>query len=71
MTRSCCPSCRLRFTRAAAAVLVACPSCGEGLHEVDNVAQLVGYRLATDAPEAQVMAEALAVSLRSPSDPTT
>jgi hypothetical protein len=34
------------------------------------VAELVGYRLATDSPESQVMAAAMAVSLRSPSDPT-
>jgi predicted nucleic acid-binding Zn-ribbon protein len=71
MTRSCCPSCRLRFTRAAAAVLGGCPSCGEGLHEVDDVAELVGYRLATNEAESEVMAAALAVSQPRPSDPTT
>lgn len=70
MTRSCCPSCRLRFTRAAAAALVACPSCGDPLEEVGDVVELVGYRLATDPLESQVMAAAMAVSLRSPSDPT-
>jgi hypothetical protein len=70
MTRSCCPSCRLRFTHAAAAVLVACPSCDEGLYEVDDPAELVGYRLATDLLEMQVMDAALAASLPRPSDPT-
>jgi len=69
MTRSCCPSCRLRFTHAAAAVLVACPSCGEGLYDVDDVAQLVGYRLANDLPESQVIDAALVAALRNPSDP--
>jgi hypothetical protein len=59
----------LRFTHAAAAVLVACPSCGEGLYDVDDVAELVGYRLANDLPESQVMDAALAVSLPRPSDP--
>ena len=68
MTRSCCPSFRLRFTHAAAAFLVACPSCGEGLYEVDDVAQLVGYRLADDLPEYEVMAAAIAVALPTPSD---
>jgi hypothetical protein len=71
MTRSCCPSCRLRFTNAAAAVLVACPSCDEVLYDVDDPAQLVGYRLANDLPESQVMDAALAAALRSPSDPST
>ena len=68
MTRSCCPSCRLRFTHAAAAVLVACPSCDEELHEVSDVAELVGYRLLTDPPEVQIMAAAMA--LRHPLDVT-
>ena len=69
MTRSCCPSCRLRFTHAAAAVLVACPSCDEALYDVDDPAELIGYRLATDLFEPQVMDAALAASLPHPSDP--
>ncbi len=70
MTRSCCPSCRLRFTNAAAAVLVACPACGDDLHQVGDIVELVGYRLSTDSPEAQIMAAAVAVSLRNPLDVT-
>jgi hypothetical protein len=60
----------LRFTHAAAAVLVACPSCDEALYEVDDPAQLIGYRLATDLLESQVMDAALAAALPRPSDPT-
>jgi hypothetical protein len=29
MTNLCCPRCRLRFTPAAAAYIVACPECGD------------------------------------------
>jgi predicted nucleic acid-binding Zn-ribbon protein len=69
MTHTCCPSCRVRFSRAAAAVLEACPSCGDKLHVLDAAHDVIGFRLATDAPEAQVLSAALAASLRVPQDP--
>lgn len=68
MTHTCCPACRLRFSRAAAAVLEACPSCGDRLDILDAAADVVGFRLATDAPESQVLSAALAASLRVPQD---
>ena len=49
---------------------MACPSCDEGLYDVDDPAELVGYRLATDLLEMQVMDAALAAALPRPSDPT-
>jgi hypothetical protein len=58
----------MRFSRAAAAVLEACPSCGDQLSELGSAADLIGFRLATDAPEAQVLSAALAASLRAPQD---
>ena len=67
MTRSCCPTCRLRFSRATAAELVACPFCAAAL-EVRPPAALLGFRLiALDALLADDQpAEALAVSLPDP-----
>jgi hypothetical protein len=52
MTRVSCPSCRLRFTPAAAALLTACPQCGRDLHPVASVEATLGYRLfdAIDSP---------------------
>jgi hypothetical protein len=46
MTHVCCPSCRLRFTRAAAAHLIACPECGGPTQTMPHAAQTVGFRLA-------------------------
>jgi hypothetical protein len=57
MTRLCCPSCRLRFTTAAAATLTNCPECDCPPEAVD-VAATLGYRLfvAADPPRALPMA---------------
>jgi hypothetical protein len=73
MTRSCCPSCRLRFSRATAAHLVACPFCAQPL-EVLVAAEALGYkRIAvdglarTDAAESQAIAVAAALPV--PQDP--
>jgi hypothetical protein len=68
MTHTCCPACRLRLTRAAAAVLEACPSCGDQLHVLPAAADVLGFRLAIDEPESQVLSAALAASLRVPHD---
>jgi predicted nucleic acid-binding Zn-ribbon protein len=45
MTRVSCPSCRLRFTSAAAAILTTCPACGTELQAVTSAEALLGYRL--------------------------
>lgn len=44
MTHVCCPRCRLRFTPAAAAYIVACPDCGEPPHQITSQSAL-GFRL--------------------------
>jgi len=62
MTHACCPSCRLRFTRAAAAHLVACPSCGEPTRSVASGLTL-GYRLLTDDDRTGTLPMAVAVAL--------
>jgi hypothetical protein len=67
MTRSCCPTCRLRFSRATAVHLVACPFCAGALQDLAPAA-LLGYRLiALDGLLADdPVAEALAVALPVP-----
>jgi hypothetical protein len=67
MARSCCPSCRLRFSRATASHLVACPFCATALQELAPSA-LLGFRLiALDELLADDQVdEALAVSLPVP-----
>ena len=44
MTRASCPSCRLRFTPAATAILTSCPECGRPL-EAASSAETLGYQL--------------------------
>lgn len=72
MTHVCCPSCRLRFTRAAAAHLVACPECGGPPQTIPHAAQAVGFRLAPtgDLPDESPIALAIEMpppDLRGPS----
>jgi hypothetical protein len=70
MTRSCCPSCRLRFSRATAAHLVACPFCAAALQDL-SASDLLGFRLIAldpllaDDPVAEALAVALPVPPRS------
>jgi hypothetical protein len=66
MTHACCPDCRLRFTPAVTAYLLACPACGEPLQPVVGLAKAVGYRLfrLEDAPHS--LPEAVAVSMPIP-----
>jgi hypothetical protein len=49
MTRLSCPSCRLRFTRAATATLTTCPGCGRDLEAVGSAEAMLGFRLFTVA----------------------
>jgi hypothetical protein len=66
MTHVCCPDCRLRFTPAAAAYLVACPECGEPHQTMPGHAGLVGFRLfrLEDLPHS--LPEAVAISIPIP-----
>ncbi len=66
MTHACCIDCRLRFTPAATAYLLACPVCGDPLQHLTGLAGAVGYRLfsAQDAPNS--LPEAIAVSVPIP-----
>ncbi|HMJ32537.1 MAG TPA: hypothetical protein VK501_01370 [Baekduia sp.] len=71
MTRSCCPSCRLRFSRATATQLAACPFCAQPLQLVPS-ASVLGFKLiAVDVLSsddvAAEQAVALAVALPVPS----
>lgn len=66
MTQVCCPSCRLRFTRAAAAYLVACPECGQPPQPVPSAERVVGFRLVADDydyDDSDVAPAAIAVAL--------
>ena len=47
MTRLSCPSCRLRFTRAATATVTTCPDCGRDLEAVESAEAMLGFRLFT------------------------
>jgi hypothetical protein len=66
MTHVCCPSCRLRFTPAAAAYLAACPECGEPPQPIAGLERSVGFRLfrLEDLPHS--LPEAVAVSIPVP-----
>jgi len=70
-----CPSCRLRFTAAAAAGLDQCPDCGQPL-QVSSPRDTVGFRLfgiedlPPSLPEAAAsLPEAVAVSIPVPEHP--
>jgi hypothetical protein len=69
MTHACCPSCRLRFTPAAAAYLEACPTCGKPPQPVDRAEQTLGFRLVTQADLIDALPAAAVVALPVPSPP--
>jgi hypothetical protein len=62
MTQVCCPSCRLRFTRASAAYLVACPQCGEPPQPIAGELAF-GFRLLTDGDRSETLPHAVAVAM--------
>jgi hypothetical protein len=45
MTLVCCPPCRLRFTPAAAAYIIACPECGHSPQPIASLERTIGFRL--------------------------
>jgi hypothetical protein len=63
MTRLCCPRCRLRFTPAAAAYIVACPECGKPPETIASLELAFGFRVfrLEDLPHA--LPEAVADSI--------
>lgn len=66
MTHASCPDCRLRFTRAAAAYLPACPTCGQPLQPLGGLDAAVGFRLfrAEDVPHS--LPDAVEVAMPAP-----
>jgi hypothetical protein len=66
MTHVCCPDCRLRFTPAAVAYLVACPECGEPPQTLAGLEGMVGFRLFRPHAVPHSLSEAVAVSLPIP-----
>jgi hypothetical protein len=64
MTHLGCPSCRLRFTAAAAAYLVACPECGQPPQTIAGAEGIVGFRLFVPHDVPAEMPEAVAVAIR-------
>lgn len=45
MTPVCCPACRVRFTPAAAAYIIACPECGDSPQRIASLECSFGFRL--------------------------
>ena len=45
VTLVCCPRCRLRFTPAPAAYIVACPQCGGSPQTIASPERTLGFRL--------------------------
>jgi hypothetical protein len=66
MTQLCCPGCRLRFTRAAATYIVACPTCGAAPLPAASAAQALGFRLFSPDDDIGRLPEAIAVAMRRP-----
>jgi hypothetical protein len=66
MTHLCCPRCRLRFTAAAAAYLVACPECGEPPQLIVGLERTFGFRLVGPEDLPHELPRALAVSIPVP-----
>jgi hypothetical protein len=65
MTQACCPSCRLRFSRAPAASIEVCPRCTQPVHWIFSAQDALGYSLfdisdpSPELPAARAMALAV------------
>jgi hypothetical protein len=72
MTRSSCPTCRLRFSRETAAHLAACPFCAQPLQNL-AATDVLGFRLLSVEPllgDDPAVARAVALELpRTPAPP--
>jgi hypothetical protein len=66
MNHLCCPSCRLRFDRAAAAHLTTCPECSRRLILLADRSSLIGFRLFDALDDPHTMPEAIAVAIPIP-----
>lgn len=70
MTHVCCPRCRLRFTPAVAAYLVACPECGKPPLQIASLERAFGFRLVGPEDLPVDLPHAAAISIP-PSEPGT
>jgi hypothetical protein len=63
-----CPRCRLRFTPAAAAYIIACPECGDPPLPVASLERTLGFRLVgpEDLPYELPYATAASIALPKP-----
>jgi hypothetical protein len=68
VTHVCCPACRLRFTPAAAAYIVACPECGALPQAITSLECIFGFRLVgpEDLPRDLPYATARSITLPRP-----
>ncbi len=66
MTHACCPRCRLRFTPAVSAYIVACPECGELPQQITSLESTLGFRLLGPKDLLTEVPQAVAVSIPVP-----
>ena len=68
MTHVCCPACRLRFTPAAAAYIIACPECGDSPQPIASLERAIGFRLVgpEDFPRDLPYAKAVSIAFPEP-----
>jgi hypothetical protein len=67
MTHLCCPRCRLRFTPAAAAYIVACPECGELPQPIASLGRTFGRLVGPeDLPDELPHATAVSITFPEP-----
>ena len=66
MVYACCPGCRVRFSAATAAHVVACPECGEPPRQSAELKAMLGFRLVGPEDPSRSLPEAVAVSLPAP-----
>jgi hypothetical protein len=69
MTQACCPSCRLRFSRAPAAHIETCPRCTQPLHRIASARDALGYPLFDISDPRPAVPTAVGVALPVPGAP--
>jgi hypothetical protein len=67
-THLCCSRCRLRFTPAAAAYIIACPECGDSPQPIASLDRTFGFRLVgpEDLPHELPCATAVSITFPEP-----